>query len=104
MRDVQALSSVCFLLMLAEKKHVHEIGVDHIQIHDAREESLTEDTMKNVQIRRQLIGFLLGLRVDLQSNVGPEGLLVSGGNIVVRTEPDWSLEPVIVLLGIVAEF
>ena len=29
--------------------------MDHIQIPDAREESLTEDTMKNVQICRQLI-------------------------------------------------
>ena len=43
MRDVQGLASVCFLLMLAEKKHIYKIGVDHIQIPDAREGSLSED-------------------------------------------------------------
>ena len=81
--------------MLAEEKHVYEIGVDHIQIPDAREESLTEDTMKNVQIRRQLIGFLLSHWVNFHSAVGPKGLLVGGRIIAVRAETDWSLKPVI---------
>ena len=44
-----------FLLTLAEEKHVHEIRMNHIQIPDAREKSLTEDTVKNVQKGRQLI-------------------------------------------------
>ena len=79
MRNVQELASVCFLLMLAEEKHVHEIGVNHIQIPNTREESLTEDTVKNVQKGRQLICYLLSVRVDLLSAVVPEGLLVSGG-------------------------
>ena len=95
MRDVQRLAGVCVLLTLAEEKHVHEIGVNHVQIPDTREESLAEDTVKDVQIGRQLIGFLPGLRVDLPSTVGLEGLLVSGGNILVRTKTDWSLEPLI---------
>ncbi len=83
------------LLMLAEKKHVHEIRVNLVQIPDAREKSLFEDTVKNIQIGRQLICFLLRLRVDPQSAVGPESLLVSGGGIAVRTETNWSLKPVI---------
>ena len=95
MRDIQALSSACFLLMLTEKEHVHEIRVDHIQIPDPREESLTEYAMKNVQIRRQLIGLLLSYWVYLHSVVGSKGLLVGGWSIAVRTETDRSLKPVI---------
>ena len=57
--------------------------------------SLTEDTVKNIQKGRQLISFLLNLRVDLQRAKGPESLLVSGGDIAVRTEADWMLKPVI---------
>src|SRR3954471_7510419 len=76
MRNVQGLASVCFLLLLAEEKHVHEIGVDHIQITDAREEGLSKDMMKDVQKGRQLIGFLLSHGVNLHRTVGPEGLLM----------------------------
>ena len=55
MRNVQGLSSVCFLLMLAEEKHVHEIRVYHVQIPDTREESLAEDAVKDVQIGRDVL-------------------------------------------------
>ena len=79
--------------MLAEEKHVHKIGVDHIQIPNAREKSLMENTVKDVQIGRQLIGYLLCLGVNLLRAVGPESLLVSGGDIAVRTEADWMLKP-----------
>mgnify|MGYP006990213909 CR=1 FL=1 len=48
---------------LTEEKHVHEIRVNLVQIPDAREKSLSEDTMKNIEIGRQLIGLLLCLRV-----------------------------------------
>ena len=95
MINVQGLASVCFLLMLAEEKHIHEIGVDHIQIPDAREEGLSKDTMKDVQVGRQLIGFLLSHRVNLQSAVGLEGLLVTGVDIAVRAKADRSLKPMI---------
>ena len=71
MRDIQGLSGVLFLLTLAEEKHVHEIRMNHIQIPDTREKNLSEDTVKNIQKGRQLIRFLLRLRVDLQSAVGP---------------------------------
>ena len=95
MRNVQGLSSGFFLLMLAEEKHVHKIGVDHIQIPDTREESLSKNAMKDVQKGRQLIGFLLRLGVNLQGALRPKRLLVSGGDIAVRTEADWMLKPVI---------
>ena len=67
----------------------------HIQIPNARENSLSKDTAKDVQIGRQLIGYLLCLGVNLLRTVGPKGLLVSGGDIAVRTEADWILKPVI---------
>ena len=95
MRNVQGLASVCFLLMRAEEKHVHEIRVDHIQIPYTREESLLENAMKDVHKGRQRIGLLLSHGVNLHSTVGSEGLLVSGGCIAVRAEADWSLKPVI---------
>ena len=71
MRDIQGLSNVLSLLTLAEEKHVHEIGVNLVQIPDTREKSLSEDTVKDIQIGRQLIGFLLRLMIDPQSALGP---------------------------------
>ena len=64
MRDIQVLSGALPLLPLTEEKHVHEIRVNLVQIPDAREKSLSEDTVKNIQIGRQLIGLLLCLMVD----------------------------------------
>ena len=81
--------------MLTEKEHVHEVRVDHIQIPNPREESLTEYAMKNVQIRRQLIGLLLSYWVNFHSALGPRGLLVGGRSVAVRAETDRSLKPVI---------
>ena len=92
MRNIKGLSSVCFLLMLSEEKHVHKIGVDHIQIPNAREKSLSKDVVKDVQKGRHLIGYLLSLGVNLLRTVGTEGLLVSGGDIAVRAEADWILK------------
>ena len=71
MGNIQGLSGVLFLLTLAKEKHVHEIGVILIQTPDTREKSLPEDTVKDIQIGRQLIGLLLRHRVDPQSAVGP---------------------------------
>ena len=88
MRDVQGLANVFFLLMLAEEKHVHKIGVDHIQIPNVREKSLVEDVVKDVQIGRHLIGYLLCLGLNLLRAVGPESLLVSGGYVAVRAKAD----------------
>ena len=95
MRDIQGLAGVFFLLTLVEEKHVHEIRMNHVQIPDAREKSLPEDTVKNVQKGRQLIGLLLSLGVNLHRTIGPKGLLVSGGSIAVRAETDWSVKSVI---------
>ena len=80
------------LLPLTEEKHVHEIRVNLVQIPDAREKSLSEDTVKNVQIGRQLIGLLLRLRVDPQSAVGPQSLLVSGIGTTVGEKADSRLK------------
>ena len=63
-----------------------------VQIPDAREESLSEDTVKNIQIGRQLIGLLLRLMVDPQSAVGPQSLLVSGISATVGTKADRRLK------------
>ena len=81
--------------MLAEKKHVYEKGVNHIQVPNAREESLSEDAMKDVQKGRQLIGLLLSYGVNLQSTVGTERLLVSGRCIAMRAKANWVLKSVI---------
>ena len=92
MRDIQGLSGVLSLLTLAEEKHVHEIGVNLVQIPNAREKSLSEDTVKNIQISRQLISFLLRLRVDPQSVVRPKSLLVSGIGATVGAKTDRRLK------------
>ena len=95
MRDIQGFSSVFFLLMLTEKYHVHEKRVNHIQVPNAREKSLPEDAMKDVQKGRQLLSLLLRLGVNLQSAVRPERLLVSRRCIAMRTKANWVLKTVI---------
>ena len=92
MRDIKGLSGAMSLLTLAEETHVHEIGVNLVQIPDTREKSLSEDTVKDIQIGRQLIGLLLRLRVDPQSAVGPQSLLVSGVGAAVRAKADRRLK------------
>ena len=69
--------------------------MDHIQVPNAKDESLSEDAMKYVQVGRQLIGLLLSLGVNLQSTVGPERLLVSGSCIAVRAKANWVLKTII---------
>ena len=95
MRDIHGFSSVFLLLMLAEKKHVHEKGVNHIQVPNVREESLSEDAMKYVQKGRQLIGLLLHLGVNLHSSERPKSLLVSRSYLSVRTKANRVLKPMI---------
>ena len=69
--------------------------MNHIQVPNAREKSLPEDAMKDVQKGRQLIGLLLHLGVNLQSAVRPKRLLVSRSSIAVRKEANQVIKPVI---------
>ena len=78
--------------MLAEKKHIHKVRVDHILVPNARKKSLLEDAVKDIQKHRQLICLLQNLSVDLLSAVWPQILLVSGGSIMMRSKTDWALE------------
>ena len=66
--------------------------MNRIQVPNAREKSVPEDAMKDVQKSRQLIGLLLSHEVNLQSTVGLESLLVSGSCNAMRAKANWVLK------------
>ena len=70
----------------------HISNMNLVQIPNMREKSLSEDTVKNIQKGRQLISFLLRLRVDPQSAEGPQSLLVSGVGVAVWAKADRRLK------------